>query len=133
MTTLKKVVLLLISLMVAASLIGCASKPSESNGKDILVKDLSANTAIKVNGFRKTNGLEKTAEGVKKYVMEFEADIEYVKKGQTIGGGIIGVFLAPPVQAGTKQVLKGTMEFTKTEKGWVGETNVLSLAAINKK
>jgi len=133
MTTSKKVVLILISLMVAVSLIGCASKPSESTGKDVLINDLSANTAIKVNAFRKTNGLEKTAEGVKKYVMEFEADIEYIKKGQAIGGGIIGAFLAPQVPEGTKQLLKGTMEFTKTEKGWVGSTNVLSLAAITKK
>jgi hypothetical protein len=131
--TLRKVALVLISVTLGLSLIGCASKPSESAGKEVLIKDLARNDAIKVNGFKKTNGIEKTVDGVKKYTMEFEADIEYVKKGQAIGGGVLGLLLLPPVQAGTKQLLKGTIDFTKTEKGWVGETNALSLAAITKK
>jgi len=132
-TTFKRASSIFISILFVISIIGCASKPSESSGKDILVKDLSANTAIKVTGFRKTNGIEKTAEGMKKYIMEFEADIEYAEKGQAIGGGLIGLFLAPPVPAGTKQLLKGTIEFTKTEKGWIGATNVLTLVAVTKK
>lgn len=67
---------------------------------------------IKIQSFRKVNGLLKEESGVKFYTIEYEAKIEFLRNdGKEKKGDV--------------KVIYGKIEFVKKEKGWEKKTFVI--------
>lgn len=116
----------------------CSQTPSVSDGKKIFEKAVQEQShgLIKGVNFNKTNGAEgKNMEGIKSYRMEFEAELEFMENGYWGGpfGGFEVIRGEPgPFNAfmfigknrankGQRTKITGTLNFVKTEKGWIGE------------
>jgi hypothetical protein len=87
---------------------GCSSKPSESKAREALQLYLNENygteSIVTIKSFKKVNGIPEEVFGVKCYVMEFEAEVNFF-----------------PISRWGKrgdEKLNGYVKFIKTEKGW---------------
>ena len=139
------------SILVSA---GCSSRPSDDNGKQAIQERINKESQgrIRLNEFRKTNGVAGELAGMKVYKMEFEARIEFtsVCKWLTggplitsigfattpaiVGGNSLGQFLEDTVNAGQivaqgqEVIISGEIHFVKKENGWAPETHNLRQA-----
>jgi hypothetical protein len=119
-------------------LAGCGkSQPSESDGEKIIRDKIAGQSEghIKLVSFKKTNGQAKEEEGISKYNLEYQAEIEFDKDcvWQYMGGGYFilykiaelpsdwdGKFGGATMKRGQHVKLSGTVVFQKKENGWVG-------------
>ena len=141
--------LLLFTLGVCAVLSGCSGSPSASTGtqaiEDLIKKDSEGR--IRLVQFRKTNGQLAEVMGMKAYILEYEAEVEFLEACKwnirTFAGAIMddqasfrttkstkraGNELAKftelvtnpgtEVSKGQKFKLVGAIQFEQKEKGW---------------
>ena len=135
---------LLLATFAALLITGCSSSvPSDEDGKALLVNQINSESQgrIKLLRFQKTDGQASKSEGVERYKLEFDIEIEFledckwvlgfgghptfqtVKARAQSSGFSIQSFLtdtAPVVKKGHHEKLMGFMNFQKTEKGWRG-------------
>jgi len=102
----KFILVIFVILLTACS----AGVPSESDARSVLENDNNNITEgiIKIDSFSKTNGHKSGEAGGERYIVEFKADITYLK----------GFYENLP---GQKKTISGECLFTMTEKGWRGE------------
>ena len=108
----------LIPLVLLLLLYACSTKPSETDAKKVyenLWKDEIKRGEFKINSFKKINAQSGEVFGVKVYVIEVEAEIEYSSKD------IPGGSLTTARNKGKIKKIKRELKFEKTEKGWQGE------------
>ena len=117
--------------MFAVLLTGCFgdSPPTESDARSVFENQLGKkfkDGTIKINSFKKINGLSREASGIKIYTLEYEAEIEYPnglntqcisKNGKFMGWDCWRVETA---EVGKKIKKNDEISFTMTENGWKG-------------
>ena len=106
----------LIYIALFAILGGCTGgSPSEADARLVVEKDGPRwsdgirDGTVKVMSFKKVNGQAMEIYGVKMYTMDYEVQLEFLKKD---GGHKVG----------DKVTYTGQIEFEKTEKGWQGKS-----------
>jgi hypothetical protein len=102
-----------------------SSKPSESEGRSLLEQEYKNNTDLKMVAFGKTNGQSVGEQG---YIMSFSATFQVIStRGYCRGSFEYGVCYdgteVPVIPNGGTLTRRGTIEFTKTENGWVGRVS----------
>ena len=131
-------------LLASLPLLGCAAKPSQAAGRDVvqhLIEEKS-NGAIRLLSFKKTNAQQLSLLGVKMYVMYYEADIEFVEDAwcgglldnpftcvryrrprEPIGDAqlMADTLMKDRVHNGQRKTVIGTLRFESSERGWAGE------------
>ena len=126
-----KIILALLTLVLS----GCGGQPSEIQGKQILETRLSRElrgAPFEITSFLKINGQEGQYSGVPFYRMMYQAQVvlpegnhpECVKRGsEFVGFDCTLKFGNPtgigPQERGASLMSKGTIEFQKTENGWI--------------
>ena len=114
---------------------GCSSKPSEPEGKEVVVQQINqgANGCIQLLNFSKTNGQESKVMDINVYQLDWKAEIEFTADCGWSGGFVatkglpkksgLDAFLPQnagktAVKKGERKTITGTFRFEKTEKGW---------------
>lgn len=130
------------SSLLSSATAALAGKPSEDDGKNVVLSKINAQSQGRIGlvSFKKTNGQDREVQGVKVYLMSFEANITFTEDcmwGEVHGSQWRGKFLTEPgiprgVMAsfdnmdkrpgkrGSQTLVKGTVIFQKTEQGWQG-------------
>jgi hypothetical protein len=127
----KTAVIMGFALAIAMSILGCKGigedRPSEAEGKAAIldqIKNLPETEnggAIKLVGFRKTDGQAIEVFGAKGYRMEYECEIEFTRDCNYTGNGFTSLRLydmSLNVKSGERRKVTGYVEFEKTENGW---------------
>jgi len=119
--------------LLTAFLTGCFgnSSPTESDARSVLENQFGKRLqdgTIRINSFKKVNGLSREIAGTKVYTLEYEAEIEYPngQNAECAEGGRLYRKMAcwassmKPIKVG--EIIKNNKEivFTLTENGWRG-------------
>jgi len=88
----------------SSCIFSCKDKPSDDQLKECLANELS-NKAL-IESFEQQDGLTREKDGVKYYEGYFNAEIKFVSNSSTFNAG------------DRYKIIKGTVSFMKTEKGW---------------
>lgn len=111
----------LFSLLIGAT--ACQMKPSLSAGQAVFERHYNLDKA-KLVDFKKTDGQELNAFGVKTYRMSFVATLECTAQGgcclraEPVVFGMYGSQCTRSVTAGTRYTTAGKIVFEKSEAGW---------------
>jgi hypothetical protein len=112
----------------------CTTKPSEAEGRAALSSFLSqryGSTPLTVVRFQKTNGQDANVGGIRSYLMYYTASIDFPSGYRTnciLEDGSFPSFdcnlqsaggAPPPVRAGARVDLQGTISFQEAEQGWL--------------
>lgn len=131
----------ILSLFAIVALSACGGPPTESDGRKILEAKIQSqsNGLIKLVSFEKTNGVQMEHMGMKAYMMDFQAEIEFLDDCMWDGSApsiFAGSFNAvrdqpsgndslSPAYAGKQKATKGQRHkgpgifiFKKSEQGW---------------
>ncbi len=110
---------------IALLTLACAAdKPTEAFAKTVFDEDMTKRT-YKVVSFRKTDGKSLDRDGVKRYVMDCEAELEHTR--DPVGPRFLQLPDIDPkyriridqAKAGTRVNVKFQIFFEKRESGWV--------------
>ena len=109
--------LLIITLALASLLTACSNPPSEAEARKAFENDLNGFSGglFRVSSFKKTNALSGKMFAIKSYVIEFEAQVEYLRD-------YVDRLSDPSnprtFKKGQVQKVTGSIRFEETEKGW---------------
>jgi len=126
-------------ILILAVLSACSNSPSSDAENVLRAKiDSQSGGGIKLVAFKKTDGQSQTVGNVEAYVLQFTADIEFEKDGTWLNSetpGTVSFSIGPAEAAGSvalvidphghlqvahgmRASIAGTIDGTKTEKGW---------------
>jgi len=114
-----------IGIIMASVIAGCDGKPSEADARSAFEDQLQTEYC-KLIRFTKTNAVDSQESGMKRYTVEYEAEVEYLKDCmkdemhrivEDPGTAPMG---CTRFKKGQRDVWRGTLTFGKTEKGWRG-------------
>ena len=119
---LRAIVCLIFSLFLSS----CSNDPSETDGRKL--SENKFGSLAKIISFKETNAQEANYGGLKLYIMEYSAEIEYLHDAtvNTWPGGEFSIrkgleryrFATTQKQRGTKETREGSLYFEQTKNGW---------------
>lgn len=117
--------LILMSLLCSVLLVGCSSKPSESDAKKIIEETAAKNSkgVVKLTSFSKTDGVDFELMGMKGYEMSWKGTFEVIREMHVNPKNFCvtnGRSFHKEYAAGETFETGGKIVFQKTENGWKG-------------
>lgn len=123
-----------VALLILPILISCTGggNPSESDARKVFENQLGDNYKnghIKLNYFKKTNGMMQEVMGMKVYTLDYEVEMKYPNGLNTQcireDGRFAGwhCWMVETHKVGEKLQQNGSITFTLTENGWKGSDN----------
>jgi hypothetical protein len=127
----------MLGILLTAFLAACSDTPTVGAGEEAFeqhVQRVSQGVQIQIVDFQKTNGQSFERDGIKGYHLFYRATVafpagyrpECVQRGSSFAGfdcflGFAGKAGLKPVPAGASVAFAGTIDFERTENGWIAK------------